>query len=86
MDQCLILTYVKMLSYAEDLIPKICWQHLDNSEIHKYSISMHTNSSERLALGYVNFQSMSLTVLINGQPKINSNHELFAQNKTENTD
>ena len=25
-----ILSYVKMLSYAKDLIPDICWQHLNN--------------------------------------------------------
>ena len=28
-----ILSYVKMLSYAKDLIPDICGQHLNNSQI-----------------------------------------------------
>ena len=28
--------YIKMLSYAKDLIPDICGQHLNNSELHKY--------------------------------------------------
>ena len=32
----LILSYVKMLSYAKDLIPDICGQHLNNSELQKY--------------------------------------------------
>ena len=32
----LLLSYVKMLSYAKDLIPDICGQHLNNLEIHKY--------------------------------------------------
>ena len=31
-----VLRYVKMLSYAKDLIPGICGQHLNNSELHKY--------------------------------------------------
>ena len=31
-----ILRYVKMLSYAKDLIPNICGQHLNNSELHKF--------------------------------------------------
>ena len=31
-----MLCYVKMLSYTHDLIPDICWQHLDNLELHKY--------------------------------------------------
>ena len=31
-----ILSYVKMLSYAKDLISDICGQHLNNSELHKY--------------------------------------------------
>ena len=30
-----ILCYVKMLSYAKDLIPDICGQHLNYSELHK---------------------------------------------------
>ena len=30
-----ILSCVKMLSYAEDLIPDICGQHLNDSELHK---------------------------------------------------
>ena len=34
--------YVKMLSYAKDLIPDICGQHLNYSELHTCSISMHT--------------------------------------------
>ena len=32
----LFLSYDKMLSYAKDLIPGICGQHLNNSELHKY--------------------------------------------------
>ena len=32
-----ILSYVKMLSYAKDLIiPEICGQHFNDSELHKY--------------------------------------------------
>ena len=31
-----ILSYVKMLLYAKDLIPDICGQHLNYSELHKY--------------------------------------------------
>ena len=38
-----ILSYVKMFLYAKDLIPNIYRQHLNNSELHKYYISMHTN-------------------------------------------
>ena len=30
-----------MLSYAKDLIPDICKQHLDNADLHKYYISMY---------------------------------------------
>ena len=30
-----ILSHDKMLSYAKDLIPDICWQHLNNSKLHK---------------------------------------------------
>ena len=37
-----ILSYVKMLSCAKDLIPGICGQNLNNSELHKYQISMQT--------------------------------------------
>ena len=42
MDRCSMLSYIKMLSYAKDLIPNICRQHLNYSELHKYQISMHT--------------------------------------------
>ena len=31
-----ILNHVKMLSYTKDLIPVICGQHLNNSELQKY--------------------------------------------------
>ena len=31
-----------MLSYVKDLIPDICEQHLNYSELHKYLISMRT--------------------------------------------
>ena len=31
-----ILSYVKMLSYAKDLIPDICGIHINNSELHKF--------------------------------------------------
>ena len=31
-----ILSYVKMMSYAKDMIPDICGQYLNNSELHKY--------------------------------------------------
>ena len=31
-----ILSYVKILSCGKDLIPDICGQHLNNSELHKY--------------------------------------------------
>ena len=31
-----ILSYVKMMSYAKEMIPDICGQHLNNSELHKY--------------------------------------------------
>ena len=37
------LSYVKMLSYADDLIPDICGQHLNNLELHKECISICTN-------------------------------------------
>ena len=36
MTDASILSYVKMLSYAKDLIPEICGQYLNNSELHKY--------------------------------------------------
>ena len=42
MDRCSMLSYIKMLSYAKDLIPNICRQHLNYSELHKCQISMHT--------------------------------------------
>ena len=42
LTDALILSYVKMLSYAKDLIPDICGQHLNYSELHKIQISMHT--------------------------------------------
>ena len=29
-----ILSYVQMLSYAKDLIPDICGENLNNSELH----------------------------------------------------
>ena len=32
-----------MLSYAKNLIPDICEQHLNNLELNKYQISMPTN-------------------------------------------
>ena len=35
--------YVKMLSYANILILDIYGQHLKDSELHKYHISMWTN-------------------------------------------
>ena len=35
------LSYVKLLSYAEDLIPDICGQHLNNSELHKYILNSY---------------------------------------------
>ena len=38
-----ILSYAKMMSYAKNLVPDIFGQHLNNSEWHKYQISMHTN-------------------------------------------
>ena len=28
--------------YAQDVIPDICWQNSNNSQLHKYLISMHT--------------------------------------------
>ena len=31
-----ILSYVKMMSYAKDLVPDIFGQHLNNSELYKY--------------------------------------------------
>ena len=37
-----ILSSVKMLLYVNDSIPDICGQHLNNSKMHKYEISMHT--------------------------------------------
>ena len=39
----LILSYVKMLSYAKDLICDICGQDLNNSELHIYSIGICTH-------------------------------------------
>ena len=35
-----ILSYVTTVSYTQDLIPDICRQHLNNSELHKYLIGM----------------------------------------------
>ena len=32
-----------MLSYAKDVIPDIYEQHFNNSELHKYQISIRTN-------------------------------------------
>ena len=34
MDWCIGISYDKMLSYAEDFSPDICWQHFSNSELH----------------------------------------------------
>ena len=31
-----IVSYFKILSYAKDLIPDICGQYLNNSELQKY--------------------------------------------------
>ena len=38
-----ILSYVKMLPYAKDFIPDICWKQLNNLKLHKYYISICTN-------------------------------------------
>ena len=35
-----ILSHTEIFSYAKDLIPDICGQHLNNSELHKYEISI----------------------------------------------
>ena len=46
----LILSYVEIFSYAKDLIPDICGQHLNNSELYKYSSSKYSFFSKHFMI------------------------------------
>ena len=54
-----ILSYVKMLSHAKDLIPNICGQHLNNLEFSQILIQYSYILHQFIFNKYLNFITLS---------------------------